>query len=163
MVTTKKATTTKKTTTRKTTSTKKTSTTKSSSTSKSTSTPGMVIYLPNYTLSSTINLLNYDFSDIDVVNYCFFRLDSEGNAYSTYESVDFKLKSIINLNTVVKEKYPHLRTILSIGGATGSKDFNIILSSDSRIVTAAKSIANAMEEYLFDGIDIDWECKFFFF
>jgi chitinase len=121
------------------------------------STPGMVVYLPNYTLGSTIELEKFDFTYIDVVIYCFFRLDSEGNAYSINESVDFKHQTMEKLNTTIKKKYPKLRTILSFGGDSGSKNLGTVLSTDERIKAASKSIANTMKKYGFDGIDIDWE------
>jgi len=154
--TTKKSTTTTK---KSTTTTKKSTTTTKKSTSTSAGSAGVVAYLPNYQLNNNIDILTYDFSNVDVIIYCFFRISDSGEAYSYYDSIDFKKKNIYYLNNDVKKKYPKLRTVISFGGSSGSKNFGSVLSSEEKIKTAAKSVANIMNTYGFDGIDIDWECK----
>jgi len=118
---------------------------------------GIVVFLPNYQLNSSINLLNFDFSHINVVIYSFFGLSSNGEAYSLNEYIDFTQKNIYYLNNNVKKKYPNLRTILSFGGGTDSTNFGSILSTNESIKTVANSITKVMSDNGFDGVDIDWE------
>lgn len=58
----------------------------------------------------------------------------------------------------LKSRYSHLKLILSIGGAKGSKIAFANASSDStRCARFARSARTLVDHYSFDGIDIDWE------
>lgn len=57
----------------------------------------------------------------------------------------------------LKERYPHLKTILSVGGWTWSARFSDAASTQARRAAFADSAVNFMLKYGFDGIDIDWE------
>lgn len=57
----------------------------------------------------------------------------------------------------LKEAHPHLKTLLSVGGATLSDDFSDIAASASARTSFADSAVAFMAQYAFDGIDIDWE------
>ena len=57
----------------------------------------------------------------------------------------------------LKAKYPHLKTLISVGGWTWSGQFSGIASDPTKRATFVKSCADFMEQYGFDGIDIDWE------
>lgn len=57
----------------------------------------------------------------------------------------------------LKKKYPHLKTILSIGGWTYSIPFAQALSTNQTRNKFIVSATNLMVTYGFDGIDIDWE------
>jgi chitinase len=73
------------------------------------------------------------------------------------ESVDkYHFKSLRQL----KQKYPHLKVLIAIGGATRSKDFSdMAATADSR----EKFVKSCLDLYLgthgdvFDGFDMDWE------
>lgn len=57
----------------------------------------------------------------------------------------------------LKQQHPHLKTLISIGGWTWSSKFSdVALTPESRekFVT---SCVDFMDEYGFDGIDVDWE------
>jgi chitinase len=56
-----------------------------------------------------------------------------------------------------KEKYPHLKIILSIGGWGGCKDCSSVFSSDAGRNEFAKSTKELMRYFHTDGIDLDWE------
>ncbi|MCE5235858.1 MAG: SH3 domain-containing protein [Eubacteriales bacterium] len=57
----------------------------------------------------------------------------------------------------LKERYPQLKTILSVGGWTWSARFSDAASTSARRSAFADSAVNFMVKYGFDGIDIDWE------
>lgn len=57
----------------------------------------------------------------------------------------------------LKTAHPHLKTLISVGGATLSEDFSDIAASATARKTFAESCLAYMIRYGFDGIDIDWE------
>lgn len=57
----------------------------------------------------------------------------------------------------LKERYPHVKTLLSAGGWTLSDDFSDIAASSNARATFAESCADFVTTYGFDGIDLDWE------
>jgi chitinase len=57
----------------------------------------------------------------------------------------------------LKQKHPHLKTLISVGGWSWSKDFSdAALTPESRERFAASGVA-FVRQHGFDGIDIDWE------
>uniref|UniRef100_A0A6P7GU94 Probable chitinase 10 n=1 Tax=Diabrotica virgifera virgifera TaxID=50390 RepID=A0A6P7GU94_DIAVI len=110
----------------------------------------------------------FDVSDIDPhlcthVNFAFVELYEDGSLYivDPWESNDrnnggyyegFKqLKNLKNTN-------PGLKILLSLGGWNeGSKNFSIVAADQSKRERLARECLALIEEYDYDGIDIDWE------
>jgi len=58
----------------------------------------------------------------------------------------------------LKEKYPHLRVSIAVGGWTLSDHFSTVCSTAAGRETFATSMAAFLETYrMFDGVDFDWE------
>ncbi|KAF0811591.1 Chitinase A1 [Andreprevotia sp. IGB-42] len=57
----------------------------------------------------------------------------------------------------LKRKHPHLKTLISIGGAAWSKDFSTIALTEANRSVFADSVVAFIRKYGFDGADIDWE------
>lgn len=57
----------------------------------------------------------------------------------------------------VKEKYPKLRTLISVGGWTWSKGFHDAALTEASREKFANTAVKYMLDYSFDGVDIDWE------
>lgn len=58
---------------------------------------------------------------------------------------------------LLKQKHPHLKTLIAIGGWTLSEPFSdAALTPESRLKFVISAV-NFMHRYGFDGIDIDWE------
>ncbi|KAI1003490.1 hypothetical protein K3495_g4716 [Podosphaera aphanis] len=57
----------------------------------------------------------------------------------------------------LKQRYPHLKLIFSVGGGAGSGNFSAVASSPISRETFAGSAKTLVDTYGFDGIDIDWE------
>jgi chitinase len=73
------------------------------------------------------------------------------------ESVDqYHFKQLRQL----KQRYPHVKVLIAIGGATRSKDFSDMAATEK---TREKFVKSCLDLYLgahgdvFDGIDMDWE------
>jgi len=92
------------------------------------------------------------------VIYAFGGIDPKTHAciYGA-ESVDkFHFKSLRQL----KQKYPHVKVLIAIGGATHSKDFSDMAAAEQ---SRQEFVKSCIDLYLgtypevFDGIDMDWE------
>ncbi|KEK24361.1 glycosyl hydrolase family 18 protein [Bacillus gaemokensis] len=57
----------------------------------------------------------------------------------------------------LKAKYPHLKTIISVGGWTWSNRFSDVAADEKTRKVFAESAAAFIREYGFDGVDLDWE------
>lgn len=56
-----------------------------------------------------------------------------------------------------KEQYPHVKTLISVGGWTESKYFSDVALTEESRNTFADSCVEFIRTYRFDGVDIDWE------
>lgn len=57
----------------------------------------------------------------------------------------------------LREEFPALRTLLSIGGWEWSQNFSTAARDEEHRRAFAQSAAGLMEEHGFDGLDLDWE------
>jgi chitinase len=91
---------------------------------------------------------------LSVVHYAFAAIGSDyritaGDPY--IDSTNFiKLKA-------VKEKHPHLKILISVGGWGNSARFSDLALSAERRRVFAQSCVSFIKQYGFDGVDIDWE------
>jgi chitinase len=58
---------------------------------------------------------------------------------------------------VLKTQHPHLRTLISIGGAGNSAGFSPAVATAAARATFVQSIVDFVVQYDFDGVDINWE------
>ena len=111
---------------------------------------------------------NIPAASLDVVNYAFADISSTGQVvlYDSYAAVekaypgdtwDQPLKGNFNQLIKLKQQYPNLRTMISIGGWTLSGHLSdVALTAASRQAFAQSAVQFAVK-YGFDGVDIDWE------
>lgn len=57
----------------------------------------------------------------------------------------------------LKQRDPHLKTLISVGGWTWSSQFSNIAKTQQSRDLFVSSALNFIEKYGFDGIDLDWE------
>ncbi|KAJ9049820.1 hypothetical protein DSO57_1020614 [Entomophthora muscae] len=57
----------------------------------------------------------------------------------------------------VRKANPNIRVLISIGGWSFSQYFSVVASTHENRETFSKSVADFVEKYKFDGVDIDWE------
>ncbi len=69
------------------------------------------------------------------------------------EKQEQSLKQIVNL----KEKYPNLKIMVSIGGWGGCAHCSDLFASDAHRQTFAKTTVAFFKKYNVDGLDLDWE------
>ncbi|KAK2937215.1 Chitinase II [Fusarium oxysporum f. sp. vasinfectum] len=120
------------------------------------------VYFPNYRIyqGDTPGMLNY--SCINHVYYAYASVSADGGVFLSDEWADAGapvdgvqggLGSLMHL----KQKHPHLRVVLSIGGGNSSEIFPLVASSTLLRDNFARSAKGLVEASGLDGIDIAWE------
>lgn len=88
------------------------------------------------------------------INYAFANIGNDLKIALGDSTID--LKNFDKLNTL-KKSYPHLKTLISVGGWSWSGKFSdVALCPASRDAFADSCVAFILQ-YGFDGVDIDWE------
>lgn len=70
---------------------------------------------------------------------------------------DQPIKGNLNQLIKLKQQYPHLKTIISVGGWTWSNRFSDVAATDATRKVFAKSAVDFIRKYQMDGVDLDWE------
>ena len=103
------------------------------------------------------------------VNYAFANISTDGlieigDSYAAVEKLypgdawDQPYAGTYNqLNNVLREQYPHIKTFISVGGWTWSGRFSDVALTDESRSRFAASCVDFIRQYNFDGVDIDWE------
>jgi GH18 family chitinase len=123
--------------------------------------PEWGIYERGYTVS------DIPAAKLDVINYAFAQIvNGEVALFDSWAAVerpfgpdtwDTPLRGNFGALIRLKRQFPHLRTMISIGGWTLSSPFSdAALTPASRLKFAQSAVA-FMKKYGFDGVDIDWE------
>lgn len=94
--------------------------------------------------------INYAFANISAAGDCSLG-DQEDNRDDEPYLSDFTA-----LNTL-KQNHPHLKTLLSVGGWSWSDHFSNVAATPASRQRFAQSCVQMMQQYGFDGLDIDWE------
>ncbi|MFL6555428.1 MAG: glycosyl hydrolase family 18 protein, partial [Bacillus sp. (in: firmicutes)] len=115
----------------------------------------------------------FDVSDIDAskftqINYAFANIGDDlkmqvGDPYADIEktfsgdSSTDAFKGNFNQLKKLKQKFPQLKTIISVGGWGWSGKFSDAALTDSSRTVFADSVVKFLVTYGFDGVDFDWE------
>lgn len=106
--------------------------------------PIIVAYVTSWT--TVIPDPNY----VTHINYAF------GHVGETFNSVKIDNESRLKTIVALKNKYPKLRVMLSIGG-WGSGRFSEMAATEQNRKQFAEDCQRVVREFKLDGIDIDWE------
>lgn len=137
---------------------------------------GIIGYWPNWAIYSRAenSPQSVDLTGINILNYAFMDALADGTLRSFDGWADFggtahptfpfvideysgKSKAVYQMNFVAREKYPNLRTVISVGGWSGSGTFSKIAASDAATKKFVTQIHSFLDTMHFDGVDIDWE------
>ncbi|MEE2681021.1 MAG: glycosyl hydrolase family 18 protein [Planctomycetota bacterium] len=103
------------------------------------------------------------------VNYAFANISADGriaigDPYAAIEKLypgdawDQPYAGTYNqLNNVLREQYPHIKTLISVGGWTWSGRFSDVALTEESRARFAQSCVEFIRQYNFDGVDLDWE------
>ncbi|TNV73228.1 hypothetical protein FGO68_gene2295 [Halteria grandinella] len=127
----------------------------------------------SYFAEWSIYARNYIVSDLPApalthVNYAFAKIDDQGevaivDAWAATDKPfgddtwDTPLRGNLHALIKLKQKYPHISTLISIGGWSLSDKFSDVALTDASRQKFAASAVAFMKRYQFDGVDIDWE------
>ena len=103
------------------------------------------------------------------INYAFVGLDPSSQAVQIFDpwattdivypgdKWDTEYKGNLGQLRKLKEQYPHLKVLISVGGWTKSNGFHAAASTSATRARAAENLKNFVVQYGLDGVDIDWE------
>lgn len=124
--------------------------------------PGWATYGRNYQISSI------DGSKITHINYAFANVQNgEVVVGDTYADTDKFFpgdcwdagckRGNFNQLTKLKQQYPHVKVLISVGGWTWSAGFSDAALTDASRTKFADSAVRFIRTWDFDGVDLDWE------
>ena len=103
------------------------------------------------------------------INYAFANVGADlriaiGDPYAAIDkyypgdSWDQPFRGTYNqINNVLRDAHPHIRTLISVGGWTWSGRFSDVALTEESRSAFAESCVEFIRAYNFDGVDIDWE------
>lgn len=130
----------------------------------------VVGYYPNwqwYDRGQIVNPQTLDYSKYSILNYCFFNPQPDGSIITTDAWADENLLLgqpdwvnggyLPNTSVVDLAHNNNVKILPSIGGWTLSDNFPAIAASPTLRANFAQACVNLIQQYNFDGIDLDWE------
>jgi GH18 family chitinase len=109
-------------------------------------------YLPSWSINGNTNPATIPANKLTHLFYAFVDVDAQGNISLKPDKQDGDISFLQSL----KAQNPHLKILVSIGGA-GEHDFSSAASTAESRTYFAQSAIQFMKDNGFDGIDIDWE------
>jgi chitinase len=135
-------------------------------------TPRIIAYYPGWSVERSprycvadipadrLTHVNYAFADVSARNGQI----AMGDPWADIDRIDpgdddspGGLHGNFNQFLLLKERHPHLKTLISIGGWAWSDNFSDAAATHESRLRFARSCAAFASRYRFDGIDIDWE------
>ncbi|MGN7297842.1 glycosyl hydrolase family 18 protein [Ferdinandcohnia sp. SAFN-114] len=115
----------------------------------------MIAYLAGWATLSGFDIMHdLDASRLTHINYAFGLVGEDHKikmSDPTNDPINFaELRKL-------KEKYPHLKTTIAVGGWGGSGGFSEAAATDEARTIFANSLVDFIIEHGFDGVDLDWE------
>lgn len=105
-----------------------------------------------YTGDST-ELAKYDFNRITHLIYSFGRINSE-EYFGFSRQKDLQT---LNKMMVLKNRYPHLKTMIALGGWGGCELCSPVFADPAKRQNFVKTTKELIAKYQLDGLDLDWE------
>jgi chitinase len=99
--------------------------------------------------------VNYAFATVDAAGRCAL-VDRKAALERPYPN-DPRNPGVLRQLQLLKQKHPHLRTLISVGGWTLSGNFSDAAATERARDLFALSCLDLVTRYGFDGVDIDWE------
>lgn len=107
-----------------------------------------------------ITHINYAFANIDGSSLEIVLGDPYADIDKFYPGDSWEpgsLRGSFHQLQLLKEQYPHIKTLISVGGWTWSANFSLVAATEESRQNFAASCVEFIQEYEFDGVDIDWE------
>jgi chitinase len=111
----------------------------------------VVAYYPSWSTTSPLDLPGERFTHLI---YAFVHVSDDGLCDAGPSLRDAEL---LNDFKKLKSKFPHLKTLLAVGGADNSKPIAAAARTNSGRRKLVTSCLEFLDRYDFDGVDLDWE------
>ncbi|SDC34451.1 glycoside hydrolase family 18 protein [Niabella drilacis] len=106
-----------------------------------------------YYSGDSATLQQYDFKKITHLIYGFAHLDSTGRL-AVFRHRD---TAVLRAFKTVKKQYPHIRTLIALGGWGGCKPCSGTFGHADSTTLFSVSVKQFLQTFELDGIDLDWE------
>ncbi|MED1666516.1 glycosyl hydrolase family 18 protein [Brevibacillus laterosporus] len=106
-----------------------------------------------------ITHLNYAFADINMATGTIDYFDKYAATEALMDGATWGSPDAGTLGSIRKHKkqYPHVKTMISIGGWSRSAGFHDVAKTPEARAKFSKSVVDFIRQWQFDGADIDWE------
>ncbi|KAI1401148.1 glycoside hydrolase family 18 protein [Hypoxylon fuscum] len=120
------------------------------------------VYYPSWRVYKGFPPSTLQLDYVNQIFYAFVRLNEDGSLKLLDEFADLIKpvdgeKGCLRALAKLKQQKPDLKTLVSIGGGSGSAEFPAVAAHSSSRTTFARACKQFVEEYQLDGVDIDWE------
>ncbi|KAI6087199.1 glycoside hydrolase family 18 protein [Hypoxylon rubiginosum] len=120
------------------------------------------VYYPSWRVYKGFPPSSLQLDCINQIFYAFTRLNSDGTLRPLDEFSDFTKavdgeKGCLRALAKLKQQKPDLKTLVSIGGGSGSAEFPAVAADPARRATFARECREFVDKHHLDGVDIDWE------
>lgn len=105
-----------------------------------------------YYMGDGSDLGRYNFNQLTHIIYSFLHLQGNQLGFDSAKDQQAMRKLV-----ALKQTYPHLKVLLSLGGWGGCETCSDIFNSAANRSAFAQSTLKIIQEYHADGIDLDWE------
>ena len=113
----------------------------------------LVAYYPFWN-NTAYPVIKIPADELSVVNYAFaLPTDTSECTPGDPEAGETQFPALLEL----KEIYPHLKTMLSVGGEGTAQAFSAAAASEAQLDHFVSACVQLMKDNGFDGLDIDWE------
>ncbi|KAI0378725.1 glycoside hydrolase family 18 protein [Hypomontagnella monticulosa] len=120
------------------------------------------VYYPSWRVYKGYPPSSLELEYVNKIYYAFVRLNEDGTLRLLDEFADCNKavdgeKGCLAALAKLKHQKPGLKTLISVGGGSGSKEFAGVTANARKRATFARSCRHFVDMFQFDGVDIDWE------
>jgi chitinase len=130
--------------------------------------PMIIAYYAGWATHSRSEVYDIDASKLTHLNYAFADIGDDlkikvGDPFVDTQKIfpgdsdAYPFNGNFNQLEKLKQKHPHLKTIISVGGWTWSQKFSEVALTEASRTVFANSVVKFLVTYGFDGVDLDWE------
>ncbi|KAK7207847.1 glycosyl hydrolases family 18-domain-containing protein [Myxozyma melibiosi] len=123
------------------------------------------VFYPDWACNLASPRTAIPFENVTHVYYTFIGLNKDGSVFLTEPAAENASSSsrltaktcIAQIVSEREERNQDVKLLMSVGGGAGSGNFSTVVSSSKTREKFASSLKTLIDDYSFDGVDVDWE------
>ncbi|KAK1484065.1 glycosyl hydrolase family 18 [Colletotrichum costaricense] len=120
------------------------------------------VYYPNWRVYKGQTPASMPVNAVTHVMYAFIKVNTDGSLKLIDDWADTQIpvdgtKGCLSATAKLKASKPSIRTLVSVGGGTGSAEFPALAANPTARARFAKEIKAFCDKWQLNGVDIDWE------